>query len=804
MSLLSILLAAINAKTTIPNADPFWSDFNCFSDGEANEYRKEFGIDTNRLAINSMLKVIGNTWSFQSYVASILLQDILSINVDLVDWKDDAEAKQAIVDNSDDLDLSYILHWDILEESRSHIPELSETEAASACQTLWSIRKDVVQAVEAEIGTSSSNMLYLDLWISFLHPSVIEAMDSANDVIIPPNENGNFGCSQEDGCDHGDSTWYPPQCDPSTNAHHDCTVLLQFLPEYDSVARDLIVERELPIVIKYMGSERTKYGQNNFQRFYDERWKVIFQLRTTQTQSNDLMGWSSVALPVDQGVDLNIDTKIWKLRSADTGSRSWEINGLVQAMNLQPTHLAEMQRLLISSDDVSDGSRMRTACNWLRSESNGHIWKSWFRVMDSRSVPVCHTIGDDELQFLDSFTYAELWRDFDDIRKRIPQMLDSWSALYAKEVCILATKDGKNDALYQFGYGLSGFTVFVLATMIVSTFMRRRETVVTAVSLNMVTLMYLGATLTLSYSLFLRVDVVSHCVLRRYIEQIAAVLVFATLEVKMRGFRVIYHQTTDQKSFLKVITLTMFVFVYLSVLILVCPVEIETNITDRMWQSKCMWNERATNVYLALVLVEILALLMFRHQSFQLWTKNEDCYEVCFFYISSIIVQRNCVFHLLQPNLVGAAMYGAAAIVGGCLVRSQMPEITVNRTMTQSILITTLILAVLLMLMAPKFPQTMNEIAVAPDVFQVDSMSSRSYITNEETAKLRSVSTSLLNLRIFCIKKTSLCCLLSLYMAHLRGNGYRIFQRSEYMLMEWILLEEDDQINGHPSPSLEL
>merc|ERR1712096_409554 len=104
------------------------------------------------------------------------------------------------------------------------------------------------------------------------------------------DEDGNYPWDESFGCEHSDSTWYPPQCDYSTNKHLNCMVLLQFSPEPNAFdaefSRNLILQNELPLVVKYLGKRTSKRAQENFNRFFNstEQSRVIYQLNSFDCQ----------------------------------------------------------------------------------------------------------------------------------------------------------------------------------------------------------------------------------------------------------------------------------------------------------------------------------------------------------------------------------------------------------------------------------------------------------------------------------------------------------------------------------------
>merc|ERR1712096_248848 len=123
------------------------------------------------------------------------------------------------------------------------------------------------------------------------------------------DEYGNYPCDESFGCEHSDSTWYPPQCDYSTNEHLNCMVLLQFSPEPNAFdaefSRNLILQNELPLVVKYLGKRTSKRAQENFNRFFNstEQSRVIYQLNSFDTQSIDTFGWAEILLPPEDAIN---------------------------------------------------------------------------------------------------------------------------------------------------------------------------------------------------------------------------------------------------------------------------------------------------------------------------------------------------------------------------------------------------------------------------------------------------------------------------------------------------------------------
>lgn len=613
--------------------DETWAQFHCFSEEEASEYRQQIGIDANHLRTHSLLNAIANTWSLQSYVSSILMQDILSMNVQLYDF--DETAASLVDAHADDPELSFIVHWGLSE--KDHFPfhgdNIWETEARAPCITRWMIRDSVASEIEQEIGTNPSNGLHLSFWRSYTLPEVIGAMDKADDIDIPPNNDGHFPCDLNHECMYGDSTWYPPQCNKTLDAHHDCMVLLQFTPEEDSeLNRELIIEKQLPIVIKYLGSPRTSLGQSNFHRFYALRSRVIFQLQSTDTQSHTDYGWTGIALPLEEDININAYPIIWRLRQEKWRSWSYAILHFLDTMNLESEHLASMQSEIISAEgDETDALRMEVACDWLRSESNVPIWTAWFReLVHVRWKADCALFHDEDLEYVDAVTPSELWSNVEALWANTSHIEWSWWALYAKDVCILEYDDGRNDGLFLFGYVLSGFAAVSWAGVVLCTIKWRKKKIIVAASVKMLAVIYFGAAVALSFIFFLRPDRVSHCVGRRYIEQIGIVLMFTALEEKTRRLLKIQEsikllqsvKITDLDLFRRILGMTGMTVCYLTILMIAFPIEIVEPMTNGMYVPQCVWDKSAQRAYEALLLVEMLAVFSILWMAWSLRTTN--------------------------------------------------------------------------------------------------------------------------------------------------------------------------------------
>ena len=130
-------------------------------------------------------------------------------------------------------------------------------------------------------------------------------------------------------------------------------VLLQFLPEHDSEQnRNLIMEHALPMVIKYMGSEKSIYGQTNFEKFYQEKFRVIFQIKSFDTVSNSILEWQLITLPQDH--EISSEQRIFHVYSTWLRGLAIHQYAIVQRMGLQRQHLDVINNDILDTKKPND------------------------------------------------------------------------------------------------------------------------------------------------------------------------------------------------------------------------------------------------------------------------------------------------------------------------------------------------------------------------------------------------------------------------------------------------------------------
>ena len=616
-----------------------WRNFQCFNDEEIASIRQEYNITSEKLAIWKYFKYQVDDWSLDSLAWSILHRELLGIDVELFQFYDGAESLIKATSEA------AVFHNGIFEKDYlGRGPGVDKATAATHSKTKWRMRSDVRDEIEAYLGANNDNEnLFLGHWRLFSHPAVIKAMNSSDEVVIQPDEDGNFVCGVQHGCLHGDSTWYPPQCDPTLNAR--CMVLLQFLPEHDmELNRNLITEHQLPMVIKYLGSEQSPIGRSNFQRFYEERSRVIFQLRSGETQSLDQMGWTSIAMPNDHAIISK--ESIVRLKPSWLLHKALHLYIMHELSSLSPiqTQMIQMSIFAANQPETVD-LRMNAVCDWLKHPMNAQFspfsWKFWLVILKSaedQSLSLteydCETLTDEDLEYIlsksdDEILASPLSGEF--IFDGIDIQLDSYSSIYVKRHCVTDFKEQKDAMLQIIGFILWGLAVAVLIAVTAGTIYWRKKKIIVASSVNMLGLIFLGAAITLLYQMFLEDDILSHCYARKYTFQVGFVMMFAALEEKTRRLATIQInikllksvKITDFQLMLRIGAVLSLVIIYLTVLVAVYPIEIKERIVNRQRKAMCEWDEGAETAYVALVAAEVVALLMIGRLSWSLRTTNE-------------------------------------------------------------------------------------------------------------------------------------------------------------------------------------
>ena len=382
-----------------------------------------------------------------------------------------------------------------------------------------------------------------DEWRTFVDHEAVSLMSSANEIEISPDEDGKFACSNSYGCTHDDSTWYPPQCDFPGN---ECAVLLQFLPEHDLMNRETIIDNNLKLVIKYMGSALSSEGLNNFRTFYEGNHRVIFQMRRIDLQSHDNFGWTQIPLPPNDPI--NVDQPIFRLRPSWLLQSTFHLLAFhdsqkvwfgARDINVVTNRIIDaVQSGLVDSPDL----RMQLVCDRMK-EFDMLLIMIAQKIIGTEMLTVsnCDGFTDKILEFVvDKADQELLFGPAEDIAYYNHLGIgDGFEAIYTRMHCILEHEDDRDEDLYTFGYILSGFALICVLVSAFCTFIWRKEKIIRASSVKMLGVIYVGAALNLSYILFPRYDRLSHCYLRKYVLQVGIALMFAALEAKTRRLHVI-------------------------------------------------------------------------------------------------------------------------------------------------------------------------------------------------------------------------------------------------------------------------
>ena len=603
-----------------------WAHFQCWNEAEKSTAIEAYGFTADQLSVFQSIQFKTDDYTIESLAFAMFFDKLLGMKAELFDFYEGAAT--LIAQGTD----TSIFHFEVLKDDFESMPGL-DSARAGVSRTRWLMVSDNVEPIAND--TDDECAFHFDEWITFRNPQAVSTMSSANEIAISPDENGHFACDESEGCMHGDSTWYPPQCEFPANA---CTVLLQFLPEHDSENRKFITENNLLIVIKYMGSALSSSGRANFKTFHEGPFTVIFQMRSIDSQSH-IFGWTQIPLPPDK--DISGEAGSFRLRPSWLSYtmphlyilHEWLFVwfGDVDVQHVTNRIIEAIESGLEDSRDL----RMRLVCDRLKEGGIGLMIMAQALSQSENITPVnCDGISDEALEFVVSKSHQELlfgpatdaayYSQVDGIQFGV-------TAVYAKMFCIVEHGKDQDGGLYTFGYILSAFAAVFLCATALYTFKWRKEKIIMASSVKMLGVIFIGAAINLSYILFPRYDQLSHCYLRKYVLQIGIALMFAALEAKTRRLHVIQQsikqlkrvKITDRDLILRVSGMTLFAVVYLTVLVLVRPIEIRQRVINRERMLICEWNETAETMYKLLFAFIVVALFMIGRISWSLRATNK-------------------------------------------------------------------------------------------------------------------------------------------------------------------------------------
>ena len=730
-----IAASGVNSQSPVPT-DSGWSEFQCFSDEEINEYRQLFNIHKAKLDINGEFSILADDYSLLAYVPSILQRELLGMEVQLWDFYDEAEIFVDFMTAQNSMTL--VFHWGLLEKDveNSHGIHLS-----LSSQTTWAMQQDAARSLEEQLMSHLGEEcdLLLGQWRAFTRDEVIGLMDNASSVVIPPRDDGTMPCSEWYGCMHGDSTWYPPRCANGTN---ECMVLLQFLPEHDSeLNRDLILNYNLSIVIKYMGSPKTHYGQSNFRTFYDGDYRVIFQLRSIDTVSADGYGWRSIVLPA--GEEINDNQAMIALASNVLSDWSMGLLEFAKAVGLDQSDVAWIQKEIFSAtnkgtENETKDIRMQAVCDWMKTTEGGLKWRSWMlrASLDELSGPLCSTIDDQGLRSLDNRSEESLWtvdwfrpKNEDDSKLQEDvggAIVDSLGAVFLKRNCISDHEEEQNLALVISAYCLAGCALVLLIVAIVATTVWKEQEIVVSSSIKLTAVLCVGALFALSVVLFLENDIASHCIMRMYVVQIGMTLMFGSLAVKIWRLSVIHENIkllrtiniTEKTQIRRIGIVFLLLIGFLSSLMIIYPTDVRMNIVNGERTTMCEWDGKAETAYGVLLVLEALGLFLVARTAWSIKSVN-DVYN--------------------EHKWIGSTFLFAAVIVS-VYSGIDMLETSDSTIIIQSMMMSVLVMLVISLVMMPRFCIIRQGKEYQPDSFEHDSISfASSLLTKQDLKRMRSL-----------------------------------------------------------------
>ena len=729
LSIIIQSIAGTEEKSKMIPTSSHWDQFRCFTEMEIKDafgYIPEDKHVAEKLEILSLFNFKLDDWSFQSLGTAIIARELLGVNVELFKFEESQDVAAWMAEEYDTASNVAIFHSGMMANDYQHVNGIEDVASPITSHIQWLISNVVAEAMGNELGVDN---LYFTDWNILKNDAVLNVMHKNNDVVIPMDQEGNH-CDESFGCLHGDSTWYPPQCDHNSN---DCMVLLQFVPITGAsdaeLNRDLILENNLPIVVKYLGSKTDPNAQLNFNHFYNGNYRVIYQLSTMESQIVDEMGWTTILLPPLSPI--NVGQRLLYLRP------SWLLD---VAINLFVTHehgqlpygAHEFLHRAIVESGLTDTSDLRqeAMCQYIK---NVWLLQDWpiyiaipFVVMAQTVGEVhCDKVDDEALEFIINRDDNELLsgpiRDptyFGDMT----EIYDSFNALFAKRHCILGDyPEDKSEALFAAGYVLTTVTALLVLLVAMFTFKWRKEEIMKEASINVIALVFVGAVYSLSYCLFLEKDIVSHCIMREFIFQIGVVLMLGTLGAKTWRLQKRHESIktlqqcdiADLNLLIRIGIVFLLILGYLTIILLVHPIEIKQTIVNRQRKTMEQWD--GDTLYRGLLLVEALAVCVIGRRALSIRGTNSVHNE---------------------HRWIGCIMYIAVFIIGGYLVVDLSGK-DANSYGIKSILVSLMTLFVISLLMIPKIVIQIQGTRYIPDEFDYDSITfSTTLLTQEDFERI--------------------------------------------------------------------
>ena len=193
-----------------------WDQFRCFTEMEIKDafgYIPEDKHVAEKLEILSLFNFKLDDWSFQSLGTAIIARELLGVNVELFKFEESQDVAAWMAEEYDTASNVAIFHSGMMANDYQHVNGIEDVASPITSHIQWLISNVVAEAMGNELGVYN---LYFTDWNILKNDAVLNVMHKNNDVVIPMDQEGNH-CDESFGCLHGDSTWYPPQCDHNSN-----------------------------------------------------------------------------------------------------------------------------------------------------------------------------------------------------------------------------------------------------------------------------------------------------------------------------------------------------------------------------------------------------------------------------------------------------------------------------------------------------------------------------------------------------------------------------------------------------------